>query len=326
MVNLLPFQNKNKTPEVKNLLPANDTGVNPSNSATFRNLETSQEDKKAAFFIQVNPGLIKNASEQGYIKELAFFYLLKHTYKNGRIYKCRQPKQRLKQLAGLSINTVGKYLTFLKLRDLVTEDQGAFIIVPRKHPLPCIITVVQRPTLADIEAKLYLKILETEFKKQAFHESLKTFVLTGERLDNTKARRNPHKTSEKSYSGDTFTPSLSIRHIAKICNISQTSAIKLISYLNSTGALKTENQPREFICRCNPGDAELLEGFAGYHYQRKGRLYKVVPAKHELLTHPVTVRKMTVKKYNKIKNHPAVVALEKKIIRQAMKRRKMAIY
>ena len=100
-----------------------------------------------------------------------------------------------------------------------------------------------------------------------------------------------------------FKPYFSIRFIAKLCKISPVTAIKLIHYLNISGAIKTTFDGPEFMTSCRPGDEKYLNGFYGYKYSQSGGLYRTQPACHEFIEDPIKDKKMTLKRFKQVQKN-----------------------
>jgi hypothetical protein len=255
--------------------------------------------KGPAFFsAHVSPELIQSFVDARQSKALAFFYLLKGTYINSRVYKVRRPGPRLASLAGISEATAYRYLRILKDRGLITQDRGAFALVANETIYNRYNDTKKKPhdyrtrkrtirltgpvTLVEIEKHLLFKLFEGAAKRQAIDVSLKEY-LTGD----GKAK-NPNKST-----GDTFRACLSVRQTGRLLNFSATKAHWLIHAWNVAGLIETTRSDPEFMFFGSRDSLGHLEDIPGYKYYSAGGIYEVRPATHEFLTVNIARRTWT---------------------------------
>lgn len=271
-----------------------------------------------SFYISTN--LIEDNITGNRARALAFFYFLKHTFSNGRIYKTHDPIARMAMLAGVSSQTVYRWIRTLKAQGLITDDSNAYILAgnrqinqrydiknPERRRRRDRIRASSN-SFKDIETLLMFKPFE-----KAAHKQVKAVELT-DFLTDTQDGKNPHKRT-----GDTFRAALSLRHIAQLYNCSTTKARRLLKAWNDAGLIQTTvNRPvRAF--RGIPEDAGNLQGMGTYHYYSKGFIYEIRPAFHELLTTPLKYREVTLNRYKTIlqKKDPAQMQYVDRCRRQA---------
>jgi len=252
---------------------------------------TIPENKES--FVRINQKLIKTAIDGNFIAPLALYYILKSKYTNSRIYKTKGSKQRISELAGISIPTINKYFAILSKHNLLTQDGGAWILTPFRSVIKCTITINKNDSVSDIKKLLYLKYLENKGRKQAFETQ---FV---EYTKGDTENKNQHKMEL----GGTYKPFFSIRYLARVLNISELTAQRLINYLNQKGKLKTELPKPEFMFQCTGKAVKYLQGLYSHKYIQNGGLYRVQPSKHEFIDNPIQLKEMTLNRYrNACKN------------------------
>jgi len=251
--------------------------------------------------IRVNPDLIEDAINGDYTRELAFFYLLKFTYRNSCIYDVRQPKQRIAALAGVSFTTASRWMTTLILRGLIIPRKGYWELeaTPRtsiRHR----IYVNEKPTVKEIRAALLFIPIKAIGRKQALKDNLTQFL-----SDSTEGLKDYGKYLRK----ETFAPWLSVRFIAKVLKMSECTACYLIKEWNRQGIIKTTKSEHMFMFPITDCDLSLLEGFPGHKYIKEGGLYKVDASRHEFLQDNLGVKPITLERYRKMSKNFRLRAL-----------------
>jgi DNA-binding Lrp family transcriptional regulator len=267
------------------------------NQVCQQKFEYFEQISPETFNIRVNPQLIKQAISQGFINELAFYYLLKHTFSNnGRIYNVNRPKERLSRLAGLSIPTINKYLKTLSKQGLIKEDPGGWQLTTWKSSIRYKIHPKEL-SVGCIKPLLYSLILEMEGNTQGLLYSLADFL---------NGRKQGAEYRDNMEPGDIYKPCFSVRYIAKLLNISEPTVILLIKKLNFLGVIETKNPSPEYVFNAGANVLKYLEGNHGYRYYQNGGLYRIDPARHNFLIHPVRLQEMTLKEYNLITKDPKI--------------------
>lgn len=227
------------------------------------------------------------AINEKWIKHLAFFHLLKKEFSNGCIYDYRK---RMNEIAGrlnVSQKTLYNHLNFLRAKGLVFDHSTNLIICSIRPFLTrrkTIIEVSGTNTLFDIECLLYGKIIEKKARGMAFKESLRRFG-TGEKLK----RRLPETP---------FRPSLSFRSIAKILNVSEYKAVKVMKNLARLGVIEFEKQPPKLISK-GYFPLECVEDLPGYRYTIGNRIYEQWGNLISFLQFPIFLKKLTIQQYKK---------------------------
>lgn len=247
--------------------------------------------------IRVNPKLIKKELDEGFTKELAFYYLLKFYFLHSRISYADKPKERISSLSCLSIKTINKYFDALCFHNLLKVHPWGWELITYKSQGRFKIIVGDEPTMSEIKNLLLSKVLEREGNKQALYNSLKLFLTDGDRGKKSLGKMKPEAI---------YKPRFSVRYIAKLLNISETATIKLVKELNLMGVIKTESSNPEFIFNCNTNVLKHLDGLHGYRYHQSGAMYEIQPSAHEFLQHPVKSKEMTLKRYKAITKDPAI--------------------
>lgn len=250
------------------------------------------------YSIRVDPKLIRSSIDNGFTSELAFYYFLKFHFKYSRISSKYSPKVRISRLSGLSIPTINKYFDVLGYRDLVNPDRNGWSLKPnQKSRIRSVIKVDKDVTVSEIKHLMLSMILQVSGAHQAFYFSLSEYIQN---------RKQVKKLSAIKALNGSFAPYFSVRYIAKLLNISQTTAINLIHDLNYRGVIRTQFPRPEFMCRCNPEDVKHLTDSFDYKYVKDGKLYRVQPSRHEFLINPVQCYPMSMIRYKRATKDPTV--------------------
>jgi predicted transcriptional regulator len=236
---------------------------------------------------KVSIKLTEMAIKEKWIRHLAFYHLLKKEFFNSCIYDYRH---RMKEIAGrlnVSEKTLYNHLNFLRGKGLVSDHSTNLKICSIRPFLTrrkTIIEVSGTNTLFDIECLLYGKIIEKKARGMAFKESLRRFG-TGDGFKR-KLGENP------------FRPSLSFRSIAKILNVSEYKAVKVMKNLTKLGVIEFEKQPPKLISK---GYFPLgcVEDMPGYRYTIGNRVYEQWGNLISFLQFPIFLKKLTIQQYKK---------------------------
>jgi len=241
-------------------------------------------------FIRKPQNNIDKSIQGNYSSALALYCILKSKYTNSRIYKTKGAKERLSELSGCSIPTINKYFTILTKHNLLSEDNGAWILSPCKGSTKYII-VKDNNSISDVKEELQLRYLENEARKQVFELQFIAYA-KGEQLT-----KNQKKAEEYKEHDGTYRPFFSVRYIARLLNISNLTAQRLIKELNRKGKLKTERSAPEFMFQCSNKVVKYLHGLYSHKYIQEGGLYRVKPSRHEFIDNPIELKPMTLKMY-----------------------------
>ncbi len=281
------------------------------------------DNQKNIFFasgsasVNVDRKVIENAITEGFITELAFLVLLKGVYKNSLIYNIRKPKERISQLTGLSVPTVNRYFSRLGFYGLIIPQpygwKLARIKPERKNRFTRnnSIEINTGTNVSKVKRLLFAKVLENEAKSQALIEGLYQFHRYG--IDASQRNEGIKKLSEPLHA------SLSVRYIAKVLNISLTTAMNLIEMLNAEGVLRTWKQRPAFIfADCSADVLAHLADSYGYKYVENKALYKIDPATHYFPLSTYKAKPIDFKRYKNLMKNPAIKKIDAKIYQLAV--------
>lgn len=233
--------------------------------------------------------LIKKASSEGWMVPLATYHKLKSHYVNSCIYKYRSRINEIACILAISNKTLRTYIKVLKNNGLVYDHQGNLILksirkLPQKHS-KCIIYLNEDHSIKEICDLLYGKIMEQEGKKQAYMESIRRF----ERGDVPKSK----------HSESPFSPSMSLRTVAKYLNVSKERAGRIIKNLNNLGVIKTERKKPVLISSDGSIIKNYTEDFPGYRFAVGSKLYLEYGDRHSFLQFPIYLKSITVRQYKR---------------------------
>lgn len=200
----------------------------------------------------------------------------------------------LAKFLNISTKTLYNYLNFLRSKELVCDHSNNlklksirdFIINREKTVL---LINEEHNKLFDVTCLLYGKLIERKAKQQAFAESVRRF----ERGDKIKSSlcENP------------FQPSLSYRTIAKLLNISESKAFRIIENLNRLEVIKTEKQKPQLLSK-NYTALQFIEDLPGYRFNIGNKLFEMFGNRIEFIQFPVYLKNITIRQYKKlIKNN-----------------------
>ncbi|HUS87499.1 MAG TPA: hypothetical protein VMW76_09680 [Bacteroidales bacterium] len=246
---------------------------------------------------RVSIRLLEKAVQERWIRQLAFYYMVKSHYVNSCIFNYKNRMNELADKFNLSAKSVYNYLKELRKYGLLYDHENNLIFkstarikhLNKERYIKCIITIKSDHTIKDVECLLFAKILEQQAKKSAFAESLRRFR-RGDRLKD-ELRASP------------FKPSFSIRTVAKLLNISENKAISVIKRLNELEVIRSIKQ-RPKLLFDNTGRANLtyLEDMPGYRFVSKNRLYEMFGCLHEFLQFPPKLKNITIRQLKILNN------------------------
>jgi len=230
--------------------------------------------------------LIEQAAAEGWIKQLAFFHMLKFTFNNSCLYDY---KSRMPELAGqfnVCTKTFYTYLNILRSKELVYEHSNNLVLKSLKGGrVKTTLIVTADHSLFDITCLLYAKLIEKKARQMAFMESL---------------RRSGRGDKFKVGLCETpFRPSLSFRTIAKLLNVSEYKAFNVTKNLVKSGVINCE-KPKPVFLAGNFTALETVEDMPGRRFNIDGRLFEIFGQKIDFLQFPVYLRRFSYKQLKMI--------------------------
>jgi hypothetical protein len=190
----------------------------------------------------------------------------------------------------ISTKTLYNYLNFLKSKELICDRANNLKLksirefkINRKKT---VLFINESYSLFDITCLLYAKLIERKAKCQAFAESVRRF----ERGDGFKVR--PCEIP--------FRPSLSVRTIAKLLNISEYKSFLVEKNLNRLGVIKSEKQKAQFLSS-NFTELKSIEDMPGRRFVINGSLYEIFGARINFLQFPVYLKRISLKQFKALK-------------------------
>lgn len=240
---------------------------------------------------KVSIKLIERAIKNDWVKELAFYHIMKYRFINGCIYNYRSRKKEISAMFNISIITLNSYLKKLMEEDLIADHSGNLKIMSLKDFIrrweKSIIFIKEDHSLFDIECLLYGKLIERKGKQQAFIVSIRRFG-RDDKL-NDELREKP------------FHPSLSCRTVAKVINVSEFKAFKVIKNLIRLNVIKTHKQKPKLISN-DYFDLNSVTDYPGYRFKIEERLYEQYGSRIEFLEFPIYLPNITINQYKRLIN------------------------
>ena len=232
--------------------------------------------------------LIEKAVSGSWIRQLAFYHLLKLRFNNGCIYSY---KSRMTEIAGslnISTKTLYNYLNFLRSEGLICDHANNLKLKSirdfRTNRKKSVLLINKDHNLFDVTCLLYSKLIERKGKQQAFAESVRRFG-RGDRFISGLCE-NP------------FRPSLSYRTIAKLLNISESKAFRVIHNLNRLEVIRTEKQKPQLLSK-NYTALQFIEDLPGYRFNIGNKLFEMFGNRIEFIQFPVYLKNITIRQYKK---------------------------
>ena len=231
--------------------------------------------------------LIEQAAAGGWMRQLAFFHLLKFKFNNSCIFNYKKRMQEIAGMFNISTKTLYNYLNFLKAKGLAWNHCNNLVLASLKTGLKKTTLVINEENLniSDISVLLYGKLVERQARKISFMESLRRWK-RGERITGITT-------------GTPFRPSISYRNIAKVINASEFKAYEIVKKLNELKVIKTEKQNPVKLGNGNKGSIKFLKDLPGYHFNFKETIYQLFGSKHNFLIQPVYLRRISLKTFKK---------------------------
>jgi|ERR1035437_43325 DNA-binding CsgD family transcriptional regulator len=238
--------------------------------------------------------LIEMAVSEKWIKQLAFYHLLKFCFNNGCIYRYKSRMGEIADQFNISNKTLYNYLKVLRSKDLVCNHAYNLKLKSiRDHRInrkKTVLLLNEEHNLFDITCLLYCKLIEGKGSRQAFAESVRRFG-RGDKF-NSSLCENP------------FQPSFSYRTIAKLLNISENKAFRVVKNLNRLEVIKTTKQKPKMLKENIPGLQYYIEDLPGYRFEIGNRLYELFGSKYNFLQFPIYLKNISLRQYKKlIKNN-----------------------
>jgi hypothetical protein len=178
--------------------------------------------------------LIEKAVTEKWIRQLAFYHLMKYNFNNSCIYNY---KSRMNEVAGkLDISTKTQYnnLSFLKSKELIGEHKNNLMlksIRDFKARKKTLLLINGNHSLYDITCLLYAKLIEQSANHQAYAESIR---LNEKRFTKDKKAQNGRGDGfNRGLSENPFRSSFFFRTIAKIINCSEYKAFQVVIVFTS---------------------------------------------------------------------------------------------
>ena len=192
----------------------------------------------------------------------------------------------------ISEKTLYNYLNFLRSKGLINDHANNLRLESIKqhgsHKKKFVIQIHNDYNLFEVTCLLYLKLIEQKARKQAFCESVRRFG-----------------TGDKSLS-DTcevpFRPSFSNRTLAKLLNVSESKAFKVIKNLNRLGVIKSETQKAQLLSD-NFTELSYVDDLPGYRFNIGSKLFRIFGQRIDFLQFPVFLKSISAKRYFAYKRH-----------------------
>lgn len=223
--------------------------------------------------------LINQATKEGWIKQLAFFHLLKFHYNNSCLYDYRSRMADIAKQFAISERTLYRYLNLLKSKGLICDHARNLKLKSIRdfgsHRKKVSLLINADHTLYDISCLLYAKLIEKKARQMAFMESLRRCG-GGDRLKDVLCETP-------------FRPSLSLRTIAKLLNVSEYKAFQVTKNLVRLKVITCEKPKPELIASCF-SDIKSIEDMPGRRFTIDGNLFEIFGQKIEFLQFPVSLR------------------------------------
>ncbi len=246
--------------------------------------------------------LIEQLADDKKIRALALFHLLKFTFVNSVIFNYRQRMKELAGRFGISEKTLYTYIRQLRENGLIVDFKGntdnlhlagiKTIKDELKDREKALITITDDDNIDTIACRLRAKIIEGYQTKIAFVKALRRYE---------KKQGKKHDLDKMAKGEGVYSPvlSLSLRTTAKVLNINEKTATKVLKTLDELGVIRLHESKPVFVCFgfIPPG---YLEGYPGYKYLADAGTFVNFGTRIECLEYPVKVPKITAKLYLKL--------------------------
>lgn len=245
-------------------------------------------------YCRVSIRLIEQASSEGWIRQLAFYHLLKSKFNNSCLFNYRSRRDEISEMLGVCTKTLYTYLKFLKEKGLACDHATNFKLKSTKE-FSCrektIISISSNHSINDISCLLYAKLLEQSAKRQAFAESLRQF------------EKPPEDKPISTFCEIPFRPSISYDAIARILHCSVFKAYQVAKTLVKLGIIEIDKQKPRIIGKDSTrgGCLKYAEDLPGYRFTLSNYLFEKVSNKLNFLLFPVYLKPISLRQYLKYK-------------------------
>ena len=235
---------------------------------------------------KINIKLIEKASEEKWLRMLAFFYILKLKYANSCIYNYRSRMPGIAKELNISTKTLYNRIKVLRDKDLVFDHHNNLMLKSfrkengRKAP----VLLDEKLSLAEVEALFVAQVLKKNAQHQAYCASARAFL----------SDDRPHGITAE----NPFESSFSQRTMALISSISLTKANKIVKILDSLGVVKIKKQKPRLIAR-NFTELSVIEDFPGHRFLIGNCLFQSVSFSYEFVQDPVFSRPYNLARYRR---------------------------
>ncbi len=196
--------------------------------------------------VNISSQLVTETDNQ---KAVIYFFFLKSKYRTSVFYDYKPEKLAI--LTGVSVNTIRKYVGWLKRNGFAAITDGHLWLrsIKKISPEKRLIRVDTKAWTSwkQFENRVYAQIIKLDIKKQTFHYSMKRLP---ENLKSKKAvtiYRKYLKTYGKDSKEKADIPMSSVRQIARLFNRSKSWAQAMLKTLERMGYI-TRKQVIEKLC------------------------------------------------------------------------------
>ncbi len=232
--------------------------------------------------------LISNAIDEKFIKPLVLYHAVKLQFVNSCLFDVKLRMLEFSEKFNVSKQTLYTYFKILENKGLIYQHTNNLVLKSihtikkeLKDHKQCKVTISDNDSLFDVQCRLYAKIIERHGKKIATMEAYRRFGI--------REWRNMGTVETD------FQPSLSIRNIAKLLQINERTAKKVINNLERLTVLISK--PQKPILKGDVINPALLEDYPGYHFIHENNLYVQFGNKIEFLEYPLKIPKISLKQY-----------------------------
>ena len=232
---------------------------------------------------------IKEARDTRQMRALAVYYFFKQHFSNSVLFNYRTRKAELAGVCGISARTLHTYISQWRAWGLTEGHKSNLLLISNRRVKKAYrerykvqITRSNSDTIADIEARLYGKLLEQHNKRMNFkHQVLTAAEKTKKRA--TQSDTLIRRCDESLQDQPAF--SLSLRNAAKELNLSLVKTTKIMRSLNSLDIIKTGTNPAKAVGQ-GVGLYRAIRGELGYFYMYGNTVYRRFGNRHKFLEHP----------------------------------------
>jgi hypothetical protein len=232
---------------------------------------------------RVSEKLIQKAATEKWMRPLALFQLIKATFGNSVIYGYQKRMQELSGRFGVSCKTLYKYFDILQTKELINFPHNLHLVSVNGKK-NCKIKIEDTDNIWMVTCRLYAKLIESHCRRIAFRLAIQKY-----------GERDPRKVVAGE-SAPLF--SLSVRNVAKLLNISEKTAQKVLKTLKDLNVLRIHPPKRE---KLTDGEipVKMFEDLPGYRFISGNGMYLQFGQRIEPVEYPVKIPKITPKIYSK---------------------------